>query len=71
MKRIYKMHDLIVWEDVTTNKSCAIFSTGDDDWTAMVLDEESEEEVGRFSKKDKAFAYLKNYMENLGYSIAL
>lgn len=71
MKRIYKMHDMIVWEDATENKSCGIFSTGDYDWTAMVIDKESEEEIGNFSKKTKAFSYLKNYMENFGYSIAL
>lgn len=71
MKRIYKMHDMIVWEDATTNKSCAIFSVSDYDWTAIVMDKESEEEIGSFSKKDKAFNYLKSYMENFGYSIAL
>lgn len=70
MERVYKMHDMIVWED-GTNKSCSIFSVGDRDWIAIVMSKEGEEEVGRFSNKDKVFKHLKSYMEELGYTIAI
>ena len=72
MKRIYKKHDMIVWEDETNkNNSCCIYSVGEYDWIAIEAMNRQENEIGSFSTKDKAFKALQSHMEKIGYTIKL
>ena len=72
MKRIYKKSDMVVWEDEKDhNNSCHLFSIGEYDWLAIEAMNKTENEIGSFSNKEKAFKALQAHMEKLGYTINL
>jgi hypothetical protein len=72
MKRVYKKSDMVVWKDEKDNKNiCYFYSIGGYDWIAVEAMNKTENELGRFSSKYKAFKALQSHMEKLGYIIEL
>jgi len=52
MKRVYKTHDMVVWEnEKNKNSSCHIFSIGEDNWFAGTIIDNLDTTIGEYNSK--------------------
>ena len=72
MKRVYKTHDMVVWEnEKNKNSSCHIFSIGEDNWFAGTIIDNLDTTIGEYNSKTQAFKMLQSHMEKIGYTIKI
>ena len=72
MKRVYKTHNMVIWEDEKKNgNSCLIYSIGDNQWFVESIIDNLETTIGEYRSKKHAFKMLQIAMEKLGYTIKL